>query len=1708
MLFEYKGETMNKSMKSTFNVTLTAFLAAMTMSPVAGAYDTDIYFSNIASGSGVNNNHSQQPNILFILDTSGSMQWNMSSTDSRSRMSVLKNSMNTLIDNAQNVNMGIMRFSYEGGAVSYPVADVNADAGLVESQQTNVPSPVIPKGPFTINRSVQVSNGDAKEVVDLFKAVVTDSTQLPASGALAASNTPTTVTKTISVRVENGDDDGVEQTGLNRYGVSSTLTGNTLETPAPLAYNNKKPPRGTSYNQFMNMAGFRFVNLDIPPNAQVTDARLKLKNKFKTNKIAKWLVTVDKNPKSAPFITTIDHPTARVYVPGGNAAAVARNKLTAQYYPYTASWAPNGFYWRRDDTKDDNSGVTWRDNKVKNVGNISTSPNLSDLINEVIHGQDANLYNGSFNWEQGNNAISLFLWPQSTTNKIFSRQFYSRNDSATSSPELKVTYEYDGIAPPVIKDHIVGFNFQDLRVPQGAKILSARLEITAGNSSDNQASLKMYAEQSNDALSFTNVAANISSRSLTSGVNWNIAQGEGWIKDDSYSSPDLAALVQTVVDRSGWCGGNAMSLVLKGAGDRAINSFDAGAALAPKLVVEYENDFSGSDTGCTVNETSYQINASSGDADENNATSSVNTSSNELRFGSDHWAGFNFNNVQVPSGAEVQGAYLSLTANEAGVAGVTIYAHDTDNSEVFSSTSDNISTRTRTTASKLWSASAAAAGDSLMSPDISSLIGEVVSLPTWVAGGGMSILLRKSSGSLKVKSFENNAFDSARLILRYKYELVSKTSGASGITVRQRLKEVVNDLPASGGTPATDTLYEAIRYLKGDTVEWGHQRMPSWARYSNNTGSTKRLSIAASYSPLDASVSIPSGCPGRDATDKDCAGVYINSSPLPKYVSPIVNSCQNTYVVLLSDGDPNSMVGESKISALTGRPCSNDNDIECGQSLATYMSTEDILPTALPGDQNVILHTIRFADDADEDYLKALATAGGGEYYAASNETKLLAAFEAITGAAIAKPQTFAAPSVALSAYNRLQTGSNLFYSMFLPHRTKRWEGNVKHYRFDPQLKTVVGQNKEIAFANDTINNDAQSYWSSPSTIDGDKVDSGGVGERIVETGYVNRNMYTYTGGGSPSNVSFVSGIHSLSSSNSLVTTDTLWGGGMTLSERQNMVDWVRGKDLDDTDGDGSKVDTRWVLSDPLHTEPVSITYNGGADENDSSDDDVKVFVGTNGGVLHAIDGATGEELWAFMPTEMLPKQKEMRNDANGTHIFGIDGRVSVLVKDANQDGDISTSSGDKVMLYMPFGRGARALYALDVTNPNAPKIAWKIDNSTTGFSNLGQTWSKPAITKMKIAGVQTQVLVMGGGYDPVYNAPSFAGSASMGRGVYIIDALSGQKLLWIADSPSADLKVAGMNSAIPSDIRVTDVIGPDGLMDRLYFGDLLGRLWRVDLDSVSRNNPGNSIAHMVADLNGPGEEAGRRFFNPPLAVPFSDTGSVPTYIYLAMVSGDIHNPLYENTLNAAFAVKDTFELLKSGELPDLLTLVKGEANAGQGILDVTTYETPKKPEVPNGYYFNLVDASSGSPMNVGRDGLASGVVQKVGFEGTDIIDFEWRFDVYDPSVNSSTPADACSSSVVGETTTYYVLLKDGFPSASVGDDGDGGNCYNCTNVQEDRYSGGIPGIAPESTEAGAVDDDGNVTCIDISGFTILTPGGKPQCSGANTHNTFWWRSR
>ncbi len=82
------------------------------------ADDTEIFMST-------ENENSVKPNVLFIFDTSGSMNRNVSGTND-SRIDVMRDVMTTFITNISNLNIGMARFSVPGGPILNGVVDIDA----------------------------------------------------------------------------------------------------------------------------------------------------------------------------------------------------------------------------------------------------------------------------------------------------------------------------------------------------------------------------------------------------------------------------------------------------------------------------------------------------------------------------------------------------------------------------------------------------------------------------------------------------------------------------------------------------------------------------------------------------------------------------------------------------------------------------------------------------------------------------------------------------------------------------------------------------------------------------------------------------------------------------------------------------------------------------------------------------------------------------------------------------------------------------------------------------------------------------------------------------------------------------------------------------------------------------------------------------------------------------------------------------------------------------------------------------------------------------------------------------------------------------------------------------------------------------------------------------------------------------------------------
>lgn len=371
------------------------------------------------------------------------------------------------------------------------------------------------------------------------------------------------------------------------------------------------------------------------------------------------------------------------------------------------------------------------------------------------------------------------------------------------------------------------------------------------------------------------------------------------------------------------------------------------------------------------------------------------------------------------------------------------------------------------------------------------------------------------------------------------------------------------------------------------------------------------------------------------------------------------------------------------------------------------------------------------------------------------------------------------------------------------------------------------------------------------------------------------------------------------------VTTCETPAASLTAAQREQLLNFARGTNVDGT--------IRQHMGDMLNSKPLVVDYGDGTQ---------RIFAATNEGFLHSIDTTDGVEQWAFMPKSLLDNIKTfMANLPSKDHVYGVDGPLTLWNYDKNLDGTINATQGDKRILFFGLRRGGKAYYALDITVPDAPKILWKKENVTTvddaAWHELGETWSKPTMAKMRIGSSTSSeirnVVVFGAGYDALKDEQVVAGRTpdKLGSDVMIVDALTGE-LLWSLqrDVYNNNALLNPIKDSIPGDIRVMDM-DRNGALDRLYFADTGGNVWRVDMDHDLRDsdpdmyNYGDAVLTKIAELGTDGDYGTdpRKFFYEPDVALIQDNGK--TRMTIALGSGYRTHPLNTNTNDRFYVLMD-----------------------------------------------------------------------------------------------------------------------------------------------------------------------------------------------------------
>jgi hypothetical protein len=144
----------------------------------------------------------------------------------------------------------------------------------------------------------------------------------------------------------------------------------------------------------------------------------------------------------------------------------------------------------------------------------------------------------------------------------------------------------------------VGVRFTGVTVPRGATVSNAYVQFQADEAASGASSLTIAGQAADNPPGFTSAAGDVSSRPrTTAAVSWTPPDWpSAGARTVDQRTPNLAAVVQQIVSRSGWASGNALVLVVTGSGTRIAEPYEGGAARAPVLHIEY-----GSGTPGTTN---------------------------------------------------------------------------------------------------------------------------------------------------------------------------------------------------------------------------------------------------------------------------------------------------------------------------------------------------------------------------------------------------------------------------------------------------------------------------------------------------------------------------------------------------------------------------------------------------------------------------------------------------------------------------------------------------------------------------------------------------------------------------------------------------------------------------------------------------------------------------------------------------------------------------------------------------------------------------------------------------------------------------------------------------------------------------------------------------------------------------------------------------
>lgn len=785
--------------------------------------------------------------------------------------------------------------------------------------------------------------------------------------------------------------------------------------------------------------------------------------------------------------------------------------------------------------------------------------------------------------------------------------------------------------------------------------------------------------------------------------------------------------------------------------------------------------------------------------------------------------------------------------------------------------------------------------------ELSEIINEITATANWKAGNAVTLMIDVSEvTNTKLGGFAGTLSGLNPVLFIKTENAIQRT-----VTGRDKLIEELYNQRLTLMTPTVPAFFDTLKYLSGEQVKMssnaGFNTSRSGTRHSKYWRNYERLSHHSSYQ--NGRVNYPEGCyPGweNSVACADIAIEKVGSDPV-KYISPLTDACEEkATIVILTDGYAVHSSGsdqtnhwwyntineiksfpDSHLSCREGTRGPKDKRYPhtCSQELVRSINNGISTQSSIAR-KYIDVHTIGFA--IEDPWLEKIAHIGNGQYFLANDHQGLKNAFEQIQSSVLSQTTTFSSAPISIDHTNKLNHNNDLYYTLFQPTDKTSWQGNLKRYKVGAD-GNILDSKKHVAFdkSNNVFFASSVSFWSHQA--DGNNVLQGGVREQLP----TNRVLYVND------NNSLIQIENTQIFTSKFVPQDF---GASSDEERDSIIENMLSSQ---------------TLADPLHSNPVAVSYP----KKDGQSQQSVVFFGDNQGYLHAIDSETGQELYAFIPKELLINQSRVFAQTKGSnHIYGLDGKISAW------------KQGNNSYITVGMRRGGSSYYTLNITNRQRPTLAHVISPQKLGFERLGQTWSAAKVINVSVSDTTTKALIFGGGYDENQDDATRRQTDNVGDGIYLVKATDGTIL-------SSRIN---LGYSIPSDVKAIDLDG-DNIVDQLYVGDMGGRLLRFNLS----NGYKLSQAQVIADIADNTISGNRRFYNAPDVSILK--GSNGTELAIAIGSGFRAHPKNNS-------IQDEFYLFKQPVVAAVSPTAITHARLIESVKDIkddilNTYE---------GWYFKL----------------------------------------------------------------------------------------------------------------------------------------------------------